>query len=142
MREVQERWPGVLISIGYDGVVHPYRGRFLKDDLPEDEASLCIARDEAMMKHWDRHGYKRMRDGDGPFAIIYRVRQNIDFQLLKVTEPREDPRGPLPPEPYAARFASPRIVEFTVVTPDAPEDDRFASWILGVVCRACRQSGE
>lgn len=138
LRAVRKRWPNVIIGVA-ERPYREFRGKLRKNESPQDEAEFSVARNEAMVRHWDRHGYALMRDGDGPFAIFYRKRFATNYKLRRVTEPREDPKGMQAPDPYRAMLSCPWIGSFDIVTPEPPEDDPFSQWVYEVFCQACRE---
>jgi hypothetical protein len=140
------RWPAALV----DGFDEPPSGPEPLADVPAERlpggpGHLLFYRDAAMARHMDEAAYVPMGDGDGPFAVITRVRRAVEFEVSGLDEVRaadHDPRGPRPPDPYRAWFCTPEVVEVTAVTPGDPESHPFSSWVLGEVKRACSGPAE
>jgi hypothetical protein len=84
--------------------------------------------------------YRPMADGDGPFAVITRVRGGVEFKVSALDEVSAvdyTPSGVRPPAPYQAWLCTPEVIEVTAVTPSDPATDSFSCWVLGEVKRAC-----
>ena len=98
-----------------------------------------------MARHMDEAAYVPMADGDGPFAVITRVRRDVEFEVSELDELRSadhDPAGVRPPDPYQAWLCTPEVVEVTAVTPDDPDSQPFSSWVLAEIKRACSPDAE
>jgi hypothetical protein len=109
--------------------------------LPGGPGHLVFYRDAAMVRHMGEAGYVPMADGDGPFAVIARVRKDVEFEVSGLNEVHvtDDPPCPVgPPRPYRAWVCTPLVFEITAVTPGDPSRQPFASWVLDEVKRACR----
>src|SRR6185437_4076898 len=93
-----------------------------------------------MARHMDEAAYAPMPDGDGPFAVIARVRRDVEFEAAGLAELRaadHQPGGVRPPEPYRAWLCTPLVYEITAVTPGDPAGHPFSAWALNTVKRAC-----
>ena len=94
-----------------------------------------------MVRHMEDAAYVPMTDGDGPFAITTRYRRDVEFAISELDEKHaanHTQKGIRPPAPYSAWLCTPTLLEVTVVTPGAPDELPFASWVLKEVKRACR----
>ena len=138
---VLARWSGALM----DDTDGPPRGKPVagmpRERLPEGEAFVIFYRDAAMLRHMEEAAYAPMPDGDGPFAVITRLRHDVEFAISGLDEKHaadHTPSGVRPPEPYQAWLCSPTLIEVTAVTPGRPDALLFASWVLNEVKRACR----
>jgi hypothetical protein len=138
---VLARWPAALV----DEFDEPSSGPeplsgVTPERLPAGSGHLLFYRDAAMARHMDEAAYVPMADGDGPFAVITRVRRGVEFEVSALKELRaadHDPGGVQPPRPYQAWLCTPEIIEVTAVTPSDPATHPFSSWVLGEVKRAC-----
>ncbi len=142
MASILTRWPSALVG-GFDGP--PSAPELVtevpRERLPDGEGHLILYRDTAMARHMDEAAYVPMADGDGPFAVITRFRQGVEFEATKLEElcaADHDPGGVRPPAPYQAWLCTPLVVEVTAVTPGNPASKPFASWVLAEVKLACR----
>lgn len=136
------RWPNALVEDleTPDGQPQPISD-FKIQALTDEGGHLLFYRNADMIRHMDEEAYLPMSDGDGPFAILSRVRKAVDFAvagLMEVKATDHQSSGTLPPEPYDAWLCSPTMVEFTAVTPDDPNDHPFSSWVLHILKAACR----
>jgi hypothetical protein len=138
------RWPAALVDGlgGPESRPEPVAG-FSAERLPTGAGHLLFYRDEAMARHMDEAAYVPMADGDGPFAVIARVRRDVEFAMsaldeLGVTD--ETLRVGLPLDPYQAWLCTPLLFEITAVTPGDPTRQPFSSWVLGEIKRACRHA--
>jgi hypothetical protein len=138
---VLARWPGALM----DDTDGPPSGKpvagFPREQLPDGEAHVIFYRDDAMLRHMEAAAYVPMLDGDGPFAVLTRIRRDVEFAVSGLDEKHaanHTPRGVRPPDPYPAWLCSPTVIEVTAVTPGDPASLPFASWVLNEVKRACR----
>ena len=143
---VLARWPAALVD-GFD--VPPCGPEALAGvpagRLPTGAGHLLFYRDAAMARRMDEAAYVPMADGDGPFAVITRVRQGVEFEVSGLDELRaadHTPGGVRPPDPYQAWFCTPEVIEVTAVTPDDPASQAFSSWVLAEVKRACCPDAE
>lgn len=137
---ILSRWPMALVHASA-GDIHAESVReFPVGHLPEEKGHFIFFRDAAMVRHTEEAAYAPMDDGDGPFAVISRVRKDVEFEVAGLNELNAadhfDSIG-RPPDPYQAWVCSPQIVEITVVTPGDPSAKGFSSWILGEVKRCC-----
>lgn len=138
---VLARWPAALV----DGFDEPSAGpkqmaQVPSERLPVERGHLIFYRDRAMARHMDEAAYVPMADGDGPFAVITRVRRAVEFEMAGLNELHaadHTPGGVRPPDPYRAWICTPELIEVTVVTPGDPDSHAFSSWVLGEVKRAC-----
>lgn len=138
---VLARWPAALV----DGFDEPPAGpepvaRVPSERLPIERGHLLFYRDEAMARHMVEAAYVPMADGDGPFAVITRVRRGVEFEVAGLNELHsadDTPGGVRPPAPYQAWLCTPELIEVTAVTPGDPESHAFSSWVLREVKRAC-----
>jgi hypothetical protein len=143
---VLARWPTTLV----DGFDEPPAGPepaagVPSERLPIERGHLLFYRDAAMARHMDEAAYVPMADGDGPFAVITRVRRGVEFEVSGLDELRaadHTPGGVQPPDPYQAWLCTPELIEVTAVTPGDPESHAFSSWVLGEVRRACSGPAE
>jgi hypothetical protein len=138
------RWPGALVD-GFDEP--PFDPEPLSEvaaeRLPAGRWHLLFYRDAAMFRHMDESAYVPMADGDGPFAVAVRIRQDVEFEVSGLDELRaadHDPGGVRPPDPYRAWLCTPEVIEVTAVTPGDPASHPFSSWVLAEVKRACEGS--
>lgn len=138
---VLSRWPTALVdglqTAGTPPV--PLSGvpveRFPVGSMPPHP---IFYRDAAMARHMEEVAYAPMADGDGPFAVIARVRVGVEYALTGLDEVRADDRDAYgTPEPYRAWLCAPQIIEVTAVTPADPESHPFSVWVLNEVKRAC-----
>ncbi|HET6575360.1 MAG TPA: hypothetical protein VFG68_17265 [Fimbriiglobus sp.] len=103
---------------------------------------LLAVRDSEMDQFFDENAYAVMPDGEGPFALWWRVRSRVAFKCGTVDEVEAGDKGPVGgPEPYTAWLCGPSIGELTVVTPDDPETHPFSRWLCETVRAACVGSG-
>jgi len=138
---VVARWPGASVddldAPGSDP--EPVAG-FPVGRLPDGPGWLLFYRDAAMARHMKEAAYTPMADGDGPFAVITRVRRDIEFEASGLSELRASDHTPgstRPRNPYRAWLCGPEVVEVTAVTPDDPDTQAFSAWVLAEVKRAC-----
>ena len=138
---VLARWPAALIDwfdeppSGPEPLAGVPAGR-----LPTEAGHLLFYRDAAMARHMNEAAYVPMADGDGPFAVIARIRRDVEFEVSGLNELRaanHTPGGVRPPGPYQAWLCTPEVIEVTAVTPDDPASQAFSSWVLAEVKRAC-----
>jgi hypothetical protein len=137
---ILSRWPQALVDATSGDIRAEAIADFPVDRLPEETGHLIFFRDAAMVRHMDEEAYAPMDDGDGPFAVVTRIRKSVDFEVAGINELfAEDHRTSIasPPEPYQAWICSPRIIEVTVITPADPLVNGFSSWILRKVRRCC-----
>jgi len=141
---VRSCWPAALV-VDWDG---PADGEplaaFSLDRLAEKWTQLQFYRDVAMLRHMEAIPYEPMADGDGPFAVLTRVRRDVEFAISGLKELHaadHTPDGSQPPDPYPARLYAPKLTEVSAVTPGDPDSLPFASWVLTEVKRACRGAG-
>lgn len=135
------RWPsaifeGIMESRMSPGVI----AGFPAEKLPSGPGWLIFNRDAEMAHHLAQFAYEPMADGDGPFAVITRVRESVEFEVSGLDEVRAADHkllGPRPPEPYCAWLCTPLVIDVTTVTPGDPATHPFSSWILAEVKRAC-----
>jgi hypothetical protein len=143
---VLTRWPAALVD-GFDeppSGAEPLSG-VATERLPAGPGHLLFYRDEAMTRHMDDAAYVPMADGDGPFAVITRIRRDVEFEAAGLDELRaanHTPGGVRPPPPYQAWLCTPEVIEVTAVTPGDPESHPFSSWVLREVKRACSEPAE
>lgn len=138
---VLARWPAALV----DGLDEPPAkpaplALAPSEKLPIARGHLQFYRDEAMLRHMAEAAYVPMADGDGPFAVITRVRRGVEFEAARLNELNaadHTPGGVRPPAPYPAWICTPELIEVTAVTPGDPDAHAFSSWVLGEVKRAC-----
>jgi hypothetical protein len=140
---VLARWPAALVD-GFDE--RPKTGPEPLSGVPAGRlrGHLLFYRDAAMAWHASEFAYVPMADGDGPFAVIGRLRRGVEFEIAGLNELRaadRSPGGPRPPKPYRAWLCSPEVIEVTAVTPGDPMSHAFSSWVLGEVKRACGMAG-
>jgi hypothetical protein len=117
---------------------------FPEDRLPTAAGHLLFLRDRDMIRHMDDHAYVPMADGDGPFAVIARVRREVEFRVAGLDEIRvsdETESIGLGPVPYDAWICSPVVIEITLVSPGDPENDPFCVWLLQLIREACGGTG-
>lgn len=143
---VVARWPGALVEgLGEPGTsTEPVAG-VKAERLPRRDGHLIVYRNAAMVAHMKDEAYVPMTDGDGPFAVITRVREDVEFGVSGLEELHaadHQPRGPRPPEPYQAWFCSPQVIEVTAVTPGDVAAHPFSAWVLAEVKRACSKPFE
>jgi hypothetical protein len=146
LASVLERWPAALVEgLGEPGTrTEPLTG-VRAERLPSRDGHLIFYRDAAMVRHMAEEAYVPMTDGDGPFAVITRVREDVEFEVSGLDELHaadHQPQGPRPPDPYQAWFCSPQVIEVTAVTPGDIAAHPFSAWVLAEVKRACRQPVE
>jgi hypothetical protein len=156
-REVHERframlaarWPGAVVEdLDVPGSAPEPLAGYGRDRLPDPSGELLYYRDAAMVRHMDEEAYVPMADGEGPFALISRVRREVELRIdgvhevHKAREGPPDPLGGKPPEPYLAYRSTPLVYEMTVVLPQCPEELPFSRWVLDRVIRACREMDE
>ena len=141
LKSILTRWPAALIADANAPLsCEPIAG-LPTDQLPDGEAFVLFYRDPAMLHHMEAAAYAPMPDGDGPFAVMTRLRRNIEFAISTLTELHaadHTAAGIPPPDPYPARLCSPTVLEVTTITPDDPDSSLFAAWVLDQVKRACR----
>jgi hypothetical protein len=134
------RWPAALVEGLGDPVAVESLAGIRDEQLPGGAGHLILYRDEAMARHMEREAYVPMADGDGPFAVITRVREDVEFELSGLDELRaadHRPQGPLPPHPYQAWLCTPQVIEVTAVLPGDPDSHRFSTLVLARVKQAC-----
>jgi hypothetical protein len=139
---ILSRWPTALV----DGLDEPPSGPepvadFSTSRLPARAGHLLFYRDMAMARHMEKNAYVPMADGEGPFAVISRVRRDVEFVVSDLDELHvsdEPPRVGRAPDPYQAWLCTPLVYEVTAVTPGDPAEQPFSSWVLSEVKRACR----
>jgi hypothetical protein len=143
-RFVLARWPAALVA-DWDGPPEPEPlAGFSLDRVTDKWTQLQFFRDAAMFRHMEVAPYQPMPDGDGPFAVLARVRRDVEFAISETDERRaadHTPDGGQPPSPYAAWLCARSVVEVSTVTPDRPDASPFAAWVLNEVKRACAHSG-
>lgn len=92
---VARRWPGLLTTVetgGESEAQSPWAQR-RQHPLPAREGWLYLLRDAEMDAYSDDHAYDPMRDGDGPFSVIYRPADGPgDSTQLTLVSPG-DPAG-------------------------------------------------
>jgi hypothetical protein len=143
---VLARWPAALV----DGFDEPSSGPeplagVPAERLPNGPRHLLFYRDADMARHMDEAAYVPVADGDGPFAVITRIRRAVEFEVAGLDELHaadHDPGGVPPPDPYQAWLCTPEVVEVTAVTPGDPASHPFSSWVLAEVKRACSVPAE
>jgi hypothetical protein len=139
---VLARWPAALV----DGFDEPSSGpeplsAVPAERFPAGPGHLLFYRDAVMAQHMVKAAYVPMADGDGPFAVITRIRRDVEFKLSaldEVSAADHDPGGIRPQRPYQAWLCTPEVIEVTAVAPGAPSTHPFSAWVLGEVKRACR----
>lgn len=139
---ILSRWPGALVDGLGPGDDDPEPLASVPVELlPSGDGHRIFYRDTAMARHMEEVAYAPMDDGEGPFAVIARIRVGVEFAVRKLDEVRADDRYPYkPPLPYPAWLCASRLVEVTAVTPADPGSHPFSVWVLNEVKRAC--SGE
>jgi hypothetical protein len=84
---VLTRWPTALME-GLDGdpsALEPV-AEVPAERLPNGEGHLIFYRNAAMARHMDQAAYEPMADGDGPFAVITRLRRCVEFEATGLDE--------------------------------------------------------
>ena len=143
LASVLARWPDALVE-GIDGPLSramPAQG-VPPERLPEGAGRLFFYRDAAMIRHSDEAAFVPMPDGDGPCAVMTRLRRDLEFEVAKLDEIHaadREPGGVGPPHPYQAWICAPMLVEVTVLNPDDCRSHPFSAWLLAEVKRACRE---
>jgi hypothetical protein len=143
---VLSRWPAALVD-GFGPVgtkPEPVAG-VAAERFTSGPGHPIFYRDATMARHMEEVAYAPMADGDGPFAVITRERQDVVFAVSELDEQwaaDHTPGGPLPPDPYRAWLCSPLLIEVTAVTPGDPALHPFSSWVLAEVKRACSLDAE
>jgi hypothetical protein len=141
LTSVLHRWPAALIADANSPLSGEPIAGLPPDQIPAGEAFALFYRDPAMLQHMEQAAYTPMPDGDGPFAVITRLRRDIEFAISTLTELHaadHTPGGIRPPDPYPTWLCSPTVLEVTTVTPDDPGSSPFAAWVLQQVKQACR----
>jgi hypothetical protein len=141
LTSVLHRWPAALLADANSPLSCDPVAGLPPDQIPAGEAWVIFYRDPAMLQHMEQVAYTPMPDGDGPFAVITRLRRDVEFAISTLTELHaadHTPGGIRPPDPYPTRLCSPTVVEVTAVTPDHPDSSPFAAWVLEELKQACR----
>jgi hypothetical protein len=143
VESVLARWPAALVD-GFDEppTCPELVARVPSERLPTECGHLMFYRDAVMARHMDEAAYVPMADGDGPFAVITRVRRGVEFKVSGLDELRAADHRVRPPNPYPAWLCTPELVEVTAVTPGDPATHTFSSWVLAEIRRACCGSAE
>ena len=101
-------------------------------------SSLYLYCEQRLREVHEEFGYSLDNDGIGPFAIYCQRRGKIVFTATDLTELQSDDVLEIgPPGPYEAIFASPELIEITIVTPSRPENDSFSRQIVQIVVHNC-----
>jgi hypothetical protein len=141
MAFVLSRWPAALVEgLGDPGASPKPLAGIPAERLPGEAGHLIFYRDEAMARHGEEEAYVPMADGEGPFAVIARQREDVEFKISGLNERRaaDHQRSVVqPPDPYQAWLCARLVVEITAVTPGDPQAHPFSSWVLAEVKRAC-----
>ncbi|TVT38045.1 hypothetical protein FNH05_24685 [Amycolatopsis rhizosphaerae] len=90
-----------------------------RQDLPQRQGTILVARDDDMVADWDEHGYKIPDSPEGPFSLLYEPCPARVFSALV----KEDPyarNGRF--EPYDAAIVGHNLTLVTIVTPDEQSD--------------------
>lgn len=99
--------------------------------------AIMIYTEERFRSLHDEFGYTVDWEG-GSFALVFRRRTGVRFDLGRLSEKQADDRGKIGfPKPYGAVFASPEVMEITVVTPEDPADDAFSKQVFDLVVARC-----
>jgi hypothetical protein len=134
---LSSRWPAARFSLGWgDG---PFVGRdgIAVENLPAEAGEVFAVRDREMEGHFTERSYTPMLDGEGPVAILARVRPGVAFRCERLDEVRADDRRPGEVEPYSAWLCCPSLYEITVITPAAPSRDSFSARVCEAARAAC-----
>jgi hypothetical protein len=143
LASVLRRWPQAIVDDLDDPQAEPLAVETFPDEhLPSERGYLLFLRDAAMTRHMDNSAYMPMSDGDGPFAILARIRQGVEFRCEQLAELRvaNEPEFPKV-NPYSAWLCSPSLFEITLITPENPELHAFSIWAFETVKQACRGQG-
>jgi hypothetical protein len=141
LKSILTRWPAALIAHANTPLSCKPVVSLPPDQIPAGDAFVLFYRDPAMLQHMKKAAYTSMPDGDGPFAVITRLRRDVEFAISTLTELHaadHTPGGIRPPDPYPTWLCSPTVLEVSAVTPDHPDSSPFAAWVLGQVRQACR----
>jgi hypothetical protein len=141
------RWPNVIVkNFDENGIEILYQiGKLRGAAFPAAIHEMLLLRDEDMKRHMTDHAYVPMADGDGPFAILSRVRRHVEFEFQGLIEKRVDDRPTSAAVssilPYQAWLCTPRVFEITAVLSGDPQTHPFSTWLLEEVKQACRGIG-
>jgi hypothetical protein len=136
------RWPAARFSLGWGDRPFLDRDRIAAEDLPAEAGELFAVRDREMEEHFAERSCTPMPEGEGPVAILARVRPCVVFRCERLDEVRANDRRPGEVEPYLAWLCCPSLYEVTVVTPAAPGGDPFSGWACEAVRAACLGGGK
>lgn len=99
--------------------------------------SLMIYTEARFRERHDELGYTVDGNG-GSFALLFRRRTGVRFDVAKVSEQQADDRAEFGfPRPYDAVFATPEVVEMTIVTPLDPVANPFSKQIFELLVERC-----
>ncbi|QDU78922.1 hypothetical protein Pla110_06260 [Polystyrenella longa] len=126
---IKTLWPNCLCQ--FDG----QDNHILLPDLPKQlswfEGYFC--KNDTMEVHWEENGYSLMKDGEGPFGILFRERNMLHLKLNGVTEVND----PIVEPNYSANLLLNNSLEMTVITPCDPHKDSFSELVLENCISAC-----
>lgn len=138
LESLRSRWPHALCSVGWGPSEYVECSTLSPEKLPSAR-EVFIVRDEQMRQHFDDNSYVAGPDGEGPFALLVRERQQVVFKLPNLEEMEARDRRPNEVDPYSAWLCTPFVWELTTVTPADPDTDAFSNWVVEAARRACLQ---
>ena len=100
---------------------------------PERHAIVFFYRDERMKLHMQEQSYVLDSTGEGPFALHFRKRHRVLFELAGVREVDSADKDAIGVAPYRAMLCSPEILEITLVSPTNSRTEPFSQQILQCV---------
>src|SRR5579871_564092 len=122
--KLQIRWPQLSIDLNESDQQQTFSGDNAARECNHaikgrTQAMLFLYCNDTLRQYHEDNGYTLNSDGIGPFALMIHKRNNIEFQLGKVTEVYSDRDLSVSgvPESYSAWLATPQMIEITLITP-------------------------
>jgi hypothetical protein len=144
LNSLVQRWGTFIIETDIDGNQTTTSSSavsetsFLELQKAHHSVFTC-SKSEQMQRHFQRHSYELMKDGEGAISYHFRQREKILFKLDKLVEVEQGVGELVSVEPYTAWFCADTILELTAVTPADPDSDPFSGWAMTILLKACKE---